>query len=76
MHSNSRLWEAVLVLMCDPAMNASQPDMFSGNAVLSACAQGIQWGAALGLLQEAAKRLLRHDLISCDTTVHSCEKGV
>ena len=53
-----------------------QPELFSFDAVMSACEKGVQWETALGLLQEVPRRALQLDLFSCDAALSSYEKSV
>ena len=53
-----------------------QPDLFSCDAVISACEKGMQWETALGLLQEMPRRSLQPEVISFDAAISVCEKGM
>ena len=48
--------------------------MISCSAAMSACEKGIQWEAALGLLQEMVHQLLTPNVVSWSVAISTCEK--
>ena len=53
-----------------------QPDVISCSAAIIAFEKGMEWEAALGLLQEMPRGLLQPDLFSIDAAMSACEEGM